>query len=192
MGIPTIELGPMTVDEFYLLTDARPDGEKWELIDGEPILNASPSPIHQLILKNVLVTLALQESSSERDWTVIPGIGALVSETSRPEPDVMILPSESVRLFRDERDTDQAIVLFEIMSPSTRSRDLKWKRVAYTGLSSLTHYVVIAQDVVDVVVFAREQGFEERRYRSPSDVIEFKALGASLPLSEVYRRTGLT
>lgn len=43
MGIPTIKTGPMTVDEFYEFTDRRPDDEKWELIDGEPILNAAPS-----------------------------------------------------------------------------------------------------------------------------------------------------
>ena len=41
MGIPTIKTGPMTVDEFYEFTDRRPDEEKWELIDGEPILNAA-------------------------------------------------------------------------------------------------------------------------------------------------------
>ena len=35
MGIPKIDTGPMTVEEFYAFTDARPDEEKWELIDGE-------------------------------------------------------------------------------------------------------------------------------------------------------------
>jgi len=37
----------MTVDEFYTFTIGRPDGEKWELIDGELILNAAPSDFHQ-------------------------------------------------------------------------------------------------------------------------------------------------
>ena len=43
MGVPTIKTGPMTVKEYFAFTDTRPDNEKWELIDGEPILNASPS-----------------------------------------------------------------------------------------------------------------------------------------------------
>ena len=43
MGIPRIDTGPMTIEEFYAFTDTRPDEEKWELIDGEPVLNASPS-----------------------------------------------------------------------------------------------------------------------------------------------------
>ncbi len=43
MGVPTIKTGPMTVEEFYAFTDTRPDEEKWELLDGEPVLNAATS-----------------------------------------------------------------------------------------------------------------------------------------------------
>ena len=49
MGVPTIKTGPMTVEEYFAFTETRPDNEKWELIDGEPILNASPSGLHQRI-----------------------------------------------------------------------------------------------------------------------------------------------
>ena len=41
---------------------------------------------------------------------------------------------------------------------------------------------MIAQDAVDVVVFAREAGFAERRYRSAEDTLELPSLGISLPL----------
>jgi Uma2 family endonuclease len=90
-----------------------------------------------------------------------------------------------------DRDTSEVIVAFEILSPSTRERDLRWKRTAYTGLASLTHYVVIAQDAVDVVVFAREEGFAERHLRSLAEKLELSALGVSLPLAEIYRGTNL-
>jgi hypothetical protein len=30
VGVPVIDTGPMTVEEFYAFTDARPDEEKWE------------------------------------------------------------------------------------------------------------------------------------------------------------------
>jgi Uma2 family endonuclease len=176
----------MTVEEFYAFTDARPDDEKWELIDGEPILNASPSPIHQLIAANIITALTVIERQQAASWRAIPGIGALVSNTKRPEPDVMILPSIPRRGYA-ARDTDEASVLFEIISPSTVSRDLIWKRAAYTSMPALTHYVVVAQDAVEVVVFAHETGFEEQRFKSRSDVIRFPDLAVVLPLSEIYR-----
>jgi Uma2 family endonuclease len=89
---------------------------------------------------------------------------------------------------RDRRD---ALAAFDVLSPSTEDRDLRWKRAAYTSLASLTHYVVIAQDGVEVVVFPRDNGFAERRLRSLSDSVEVPAFGITLPLAEIYRGTGL-
>jgi Uma2 family endonuclease len=191
MGIPTIKTGPMTVDEFYEFTDRRPDEEKWELIDGEPILNAAPSPLHQWIVRNVLVALTLLERERSAPWAVLPSLGVRVSETNRPEPDLVILPRTGTAFDLQGRDRKDALMAFEVLSPSTEDRDLRWKRAAYTGLASLTHYVVIAQDAVEVVVFARENGFAEKRLRSLNDSVEVPALGISLSLAEIYRGTGL-
>jgi Uma2 family endonuclease len=191
VGVPTIKTGPMTVKEFYAFTDTRPDDEKWELIDGEPILNASPSPVHQWIVRNILIALGNRERELKASWAILPGLGIRVSRINRPEPDLLIMPRAAFSADPAQRDTGEMIAAFEILSPSPADRDLRWKRTAYTSLPSLTHYIVVAQDAVDVVVFARDTGFAERRYRSLSDTIELPALGILLPLSEIYRDTGL-
>jgi Uma2 family endonuclease len=191
MGVPFIKTGPMTVYDFFEFTDRYPDNEKWELIDGEPILNAAPSRLHQGIVKNVLFALTLRERELSADWEVLPGLGVRVSETNRPEPDLVILPRTGASLDLQGRDRSDALVAFEVLSPSTEDRDLRWKRAAYTSLASLTHYVVIAQDAVEVVVFARDNGFAEKRLRSLNDSVEVPALGISLPLEEIYRGTSL-
>jgi Uma2 family endonuclease len=191
VGVPTIKTDPMTVEEFYAFTDTRPDEEKWELIEGEPILNASPNRLHQRIVKNVVVGVTAFERRPGVEWELLPGLGVRISERSRPEPDVLIIPKNAPSADSLERDRNDVIVAFEILSPSTRDGDLRWKRTAYTNLSSLTHYIVIAQDAVDIVVFARDSGFAERHLRSFSDTLELPALGISLPLSEIYRDTGL-
>ena len=191
MGIPTINTGPMTVEEFYEFTDRCPDEEKWELIDGEPILNAAPSPLHQWIVRNVLVALTLLERERSASWAVLPSLGVRVSETNRPEPDLIILARTGDSLDLQGRDRSDALVAFEVLSPSTKDRDLRWKRTAYTSLASLTHYVVIAQDAVEVVVFGRDDGFAEKRLRSLNDLVEVPPLGISLLLAEIYRGTSL-
>jgi Uma2 family endonuclease len=180
----------MTVEDFFAFTDSRPDDEKWELIDGEPVLNATPSFLHQRIAGNVHSRL-LVLSSGQQAWTVIPGIGVRVANTTLPVPDVLVRPASPPNGNPASRECDDLIVAFEVLSPSTSDRDLRWKRSAYTGLASLTHYVVIAQDAIDVVVFGRAGGFAEQRYRLIDDVIAFPALGVSLPLSDIYRGTGL-
>ena len=191
MGVPRIDLAPMSVEDFFAFTDARPDDEKWELIDGKPVLNATPSFLHQQIAGNVLSRLLVLGSGQEV-WTVIPGIGVRVANATLPVPDVLVRPASPPNGNPLSRECDDLIVAFEVLSPSISDRDLRWKRMAYTGLPSLTHYVVVAQDATDVVVFARDNGFNEQRYRSTADVIAFLALGVSLPLSEIYRGTGLS
>jgi Uma2 family endonuclease len=191
VGVPTIKTGPMTVEEYFSFTDTRPDNEKWELIDGEPILNASPSKLHQKILWNLIFVLGTLERQVSRSWEAIPGVGIRISETSLPEPDIFILPAGTIRHDPYSRETQNVLVAFEILSPSTADRDLRWKRAAYTGLPSLSYYVVIAQDAVDVVVFARENGFAERHFRSSAESIELPTLDISLPLAEIYRDTGM-
>jgi Uma2 family endonuclease len=191
VGVPVIDTGPMTVEEFYAFTDTRPDEEKWELIEGEPVLNAAPSPRHQLIVRNVVVALAIRERELRAPWAVLPRLGARVSDTSRPAPDVLVIPSDHRSVDPKERDVRNVIVAFEVLSPSTEGRDLRWKRTAYTSLDSLTHYIAIAQDAVEVVVFARDDDFAERRIRSVHETIELRSLGISLPGRDLSRhRTG--
>jgi len=191
VGVPTIKTGPMTVEEYFAFTDTRPDNEKWELIDGEPILNASPSNLHQRILGNLTFVIGNLERLRPQSWEAMPGIGVRVSDISLPEPDFFIVPAGTARRNPYGRETRDVLATIEILSPSTMDRDLRWKKTAYTSLPSLTHYIVVAQDAVDVVVFARDTGFAERRYRSLSDTVELSALGIALPLSEIYRDTGL-
>jgi Uma2 family endonuclease len=191
VGVPVIDTGPLTVEDFYAFTDRRPDEEKWELVDGELVLNAAPSRLHQRIVKNLTVLLAAFEQRPGTPWEVLPGLGVRVSDKDRPEPDVLIIPINGSSADPQGRDRSDVIVAFEVLSPSTEKRDLRWKRTAYTSLPSLGYYVVVAQDTVEVVVFAREDDFAERRLRSVEDVVELPSLGVSLPVAEIYRGTGL-
>ena len=191
MGVPPLNPAPMTVAEFLAFTDTRPDEEKWELIEGEPILNATPSGLHQRIVANLIFLLGVLERQEPRSWIAIPGIGVRVSDTDLPQPDVIIRPKEPPKGDPLSRECDDIIVAFEVLSPSTRDRDLRWKRNAYTALPSLIHYVVIAQDAVEVVVFGRESRFPDRRLNRLDDSLNLPTLGISLPLAEIYHGTGL-
>ena len=191
MGVPVISPGPMTVEEFYAFADSRPDEEKWELIDGEPTLSAAPGPRHQWIVRNLVLALGTREREMKAAWAVLPELGVRVSDVDRPEPDVLVIPAHHRAPDPRERDTSNVIVAFEVLSPSTKGRDLRWKRTAYTRLPSLTHYIVIAQDAVEVVVFARDEDFAERRFSRTDDMIDLRPLGIALPVAEIYRDTGL-
>jgi Uma2 family endonuclease len=190
MSVPVVETGPMSVEDYFAFTDRRPDNEKWELIAGEPISHASPSRTHHRILGNLLFELGRIERADSPSWEVIPGIGVRVSDASLPEPGVIIRPNDDPKGDPFARECDDVLATFEILSPSTADRDMRWKRTAYASLASLSHYVIVAQDTIDVVVFARNAGLAER-HLSVGDTLDLPAPGVSVPIAEIYRDTGL-
>ena len=183
MDVPVRKAEPMNVEEYFAFTDSRPDNEKWELIEGEPVLQASPSTRHQAIVANVIYCLQAIRRERRPSWIAIPGIGVRVSDTSLPEPDILIGPPGDGA----SRECDDIVVAIEVLSDSTANRDLRWKRKAYTRLASLMYYVVIAQDAAEVLVYARAANFTEQRIESLAAVLDLPALGISLSLADIYQ-----
>jgi len=178
---------PMTVEEFLAFAETRPDEEKWELIEGEPIMNAAPAYLHQRIVGNLIARLATIGMERAAAWSAIPGIGVRLSDISAPVPDVMVRPRDFLKAVV----CDDMIVAFEVLSPSTAKRDLRWKRKAYSSLPSLMHYVVIAQDAVEVLTYDRASGFGERRLTDVREGVDLSALGIRLAVTDIYRDTGI-
>jgi Uma2 family endonuclease len=188
MDVPVQGVEPMNVEAFFAFTDTRADHEKWELIDGEPVLQERPTFSHQVIVANLIGSLHAVRRERRRPWTAIPGIGVRISRTSLPQPDVLIRPNAQDSV----RECDDPIVAIEVLSESTADRDLGWKRKAYARLASLLYYVVIAPDAIEVVVYARASNFAEQRLETLAGMLDLPALDISLPLADIFRDTGLS
>ena len=82
----------MTIDEFLAFTDERPDDERWELIDGVPVLNPTPTDFDQVIVANILAALVTLRRARKARWIALPGVGTRAGDfTDRlPAPDVMV------------------------------------------------------------------------------------------------------
>jgi Uma2 family endonuclease len=186
MGIPQHNSNPMTAADFFAFSASRPEGERWELIAGEPILSPSANHIHQRIVGNLIVALTLK-AREQALWEVIPGIGVKISDVNIPVPDVLVRPATRL----DDWKCDDAIVAFEVLSPSSADHDLRWKRKAYAQLASVQHYVVVAQDAAEVVVYDRQDNFAERNIEGIEQVLHLSALGVEIALADIYRNTGI-
>jgi len=180
----------LTFQEFFAFVQTRPDEERWELFDGEAVLQASANNRHQLIVSNVTTLLTVYGWNNKSSWAILPGLGvhdSVSDPQSAPLPDMVVRP----RSTGTEHYADDIIVAFEVLSPSTKRRDLVWKRNYYSGLAAMEHYVVIAQDDPLVHHYARDTGWSERKLRKAGAVLALKAIGADLSLADIYRDTGL-
>ena len=176
---------PMNVEQFLAFNATRPDGEKWELLDGELFMNATPVWPHQKIVHAVAVALENRRRASHGNWSIAPGIGVRLSDFTSVEPDLMIRPDDDLT----GSMCDDIIVAIEVLSPSTRRNDLEFKRLNYASLPSLTHYVVISPEQVEVRVFARGAAWKEVRLLQLEDIVQFDKLNVQLPLAEIYAGT---
>ena len=178
----------MSFGDFLAFIDTRPDEEKWELVEGRPILNPSPVYFHQIIVGNLIVELTAVLRTRTPRLVAIPGIGVKVDEFNAPIPDVMVRPLDSL----EGSYCDDMSVAIEVLSPGTARRDRAWKRQVYAALPSLQHYLIVSPRKVELSLFSRADDFVERRITDAAESVELSALGLALPVSRLYRETGLT
>ncbi|MEJ7594047.1 MAG: Uma2 family endonuclease [Planctomycetaceae bacterium] len=78
---------------------------------------------------------------------------------------------------------DQPVVIVEVLSESTRRLDDGEKRDAYFMIPSLTHYILLEQEIAVAVVYQRvDQRFKRHEFTDLDDVISMDNLNLSLPL----------
>jgi Uma2 family endonuclease len=187
---PTFELkDQMTVAEFLAFTDTRPDEERWELIEGVPVLNASPVDYHQVVAMNIGTFLMNEKRRLDAPWLPLLGIGTRVplSPNSLPQPDVFV--KEGPLTGRPE--TDDALVLFEILSRSNNKTDQIWKRRVYASIPNCQHYVTVSLMQLEVVAYDRVTGWQPRKLFALDAQVDLVALNVSIPVADIYRYTPL-
>ena len=182
----------MTIDEFLAFTQTRPDEEFWELIEGVPVMQASPTKPHQIIANNIGGLLWSWKRSNRASWVPLQGVGTIVpaSPNSLPQPDVIVLQRP---LSGDDFSnfTDDALVLFEVILRSNTPKDQAWRRRVYASIPNCQHYVTVNQRRIEVVCYDRMSGWEAVKLATAGATLDLPALGAQLSLAEIYADTPL-
>jgi Uma2 family endonuclease len=179
----------MTIKEFLAFTAARPDGERWELIEGVAVLNPSPVGLHQLVCVNVASFLMNHKRKTQASWVPLLGIGTRVpaSPRSLPQPDVFVQAGPA----GDTPTTDDALVIFEVLSKGNTKSDQAWRKRVYASVPNCQHYVTVSLKSVDVTLFNRASGWDAQPLRLLVDHLVLSAIGVMMPLEDIYRDTPL-
>lgn len=179
----------LTVEEFLAFTATRPDEERWELIEGVAVLNASPIDYHQIVVANIITFLMVHKQATDAKWLAMPGIGTRVpaAVNSLPQPDVLVKEQP----LTGAPVTDDALVIFEVLSRSNASKDKAWRKRVYSSVPNCQHYVTISLKAVEVASFDKSGNWTEQQIKDIGGSLRLDALGVSLPLSAVYRFTPL-
>ena len=181
----------MTIEEFLAFTDSRPDWERWELIEGVAVMNPSPTNFHQTIASNITTSLSNWKLRSGGDWVPLLGIGTRVpiSPNSLPQPDVIVV--EGPHLGVPSQTTDDALILFEVLSKSNTKADRAWRKRVYASVPNCQHYVTVSSLTVETVRYDASDGWKGSRQTDLGDVLALPAIGVTIPIADIYRWTPL-
>jgi Uma2 family endonuclease len=179
----------LTIEEFLAFTETRPDGERWELIEGVAVLNPSPVDHHQMVVGNIVAHLIAHKQRTGASWFPMPGIGTRVpiSPRSLPQPDVFVKEGAAI----GSPVTDDALVLFEVLSRSNTKADQAWRRKVYASVPNCQHYVTVSLKSVEVDASDRDSAWKKRTVARLADALALPALGLSIPVADIYRWTPL-
>ncbi len=155
---------------------------KHELIDGEVYAMAGTSANHERISMNISSALNFHLKTS----TCEPfGSDMKVYVNSNfYYPDVIVDCNfdESTPYY-----TDSPKLIVEVLSKSTRRIDQTIKRTDYLSIPTLEEYILIEQDIVDIEVVRRSQGWQPKHYYL-GDEFTLDSIGITLTVEDIYHR----
>lgn len=110
-----------------------------------------------------------------------------------PENSLYTYPDISIYCHAPAADPENDVstnptVIIEILSPSTRNYDMGGKFELYRDIPTLKEYILVDTASIHVSAFRinATNHWELEEYKSISDILQLKAVAASIPLHEIY------
>ena len=178
-----------TYEEFLELT--RDNEERYEYIDGEIFLLASPRAAHQYALRELLIKFYnWSKGKSCEPWTA-PFDIRLYRSVDKPnviQPDIMMICDFDEHL--DDNDCYQGVpaLVVEIISESTKRNDLVKKLDLYMSCG-VKEYWIVDPSSKDILIYLFDDGNISRKafFKLGETAASFLFEGLSVVVDQVFR-----
>ncbi|MBI5014562.1 MAG: Uma2 family endonuclease [Deltaproteobacteria bacterium] len=182
MPLPSQTNGKLTYADYV----SWPEGERWELIDGEAYdMTPAPTSRHQRISGRLFFVL----EGALRGSPCVPfyaPVNVVLSEVDVVQPDMLVVCDRDKITPDCIRGVPDLVV--EILSPSTALKDRRSKKHLYER-SGVREYLIVEPEARYVERFALEAGgsFGMGEIFGPPEVLALKSLqGIELALSDIF------
>lgn len=181
----------LTMEQFHAFRDERPKEEKWELIDGVPMMMPPPTLVHQRITANLhrLLNECLEEVRPE--WRADSEVGVWLKgdEKYNPEPDVTVIDT-AVAI--GQIYVERFYFVAEILSESDKKAVLEAKLRYYQHHEHNRCVLLVHQDRVGAEQHDRDGAiWRPRQLSGPHEPLTFPDIGTIGRLGDLYRFTPL-
>ena len=179
-----------TVEE-YLALEAQ-SGVRHEFFEGEVFAMSGGTVKHNLLIGNCYA--ALRASLRGKPCRTFFENVQLAVEQGRyyNYPDLMVTCAPDD--LRAERTITSPVLVIEVLSKSTETRDRSWKFNQYKRVTLLKHYLLVSQETCLVEWYRRENSgmWSFTALAEFTDELFLPELDLTLRLHDVYEDTGIT
>lgn len=184
---PTILAQRFTVEEFLAFYGARPEGERWQLIDGVAMMMTPPTRAHQRIGSNLARALNNHFEAHRPELFAYQEVGLIVPDAERFRPEADVAVEDNAADY--ESYTDQFYLVAEVLSDSNTDRDVEVKRRRYMEHPDNLYVLIIDQRSAMVEIWARRQGWQQLILSRLDDTLDLPEFTISIPLHVLYAGT---
>lgn len=182
----------MPMHLFEAWRDSRPDEERWQLIDGVPMMMPPPTLVHQRIASNLERALEARLDVVQNGMAVAREIGIKLPDVLDylPETDVAVIDAD-IRL--GQVYAERLYVIAEVLSDSESANLIDAKLGFYKGHVDCVAVLLVRQDAVHITTHERStQGDWQVRAITGLDAeLVMPTLGSICRFTALYRGTPL-
>jgi len=171
---------PMTLAEFLEWEERQP--MRYEFDGVGPVAMAGGSVRHAQIQRNLAFTFTARLRGKPCQF-LGSDLKIQTEDDHARYPDGIVICSP---LTGSETIVDAPVVIFEVLSPSTTHTDRFVKAREYQRIPSVQRYVMLEQDSVNAVVYARSGETWTHEILIADSILSLPEIGVSLPLAELY------
>ena len=161
--------------------------ERYELLDGELILVASPNRDHQMISLRLASRMLSFVDENDLGWVFDAPFDVLLTDTDTVQPDVMFVSREREHISTPANIQGAPDLVVEILSPSSSRRDWREKRELYARHGVLEYWIIDPTNRIVSVMQLQDGVLEIEQTCADGDTATSTVLeGFSIRLNSIF------
>ena len=163
------------------------DGKRYEILGGDLAVSPSPNQKHQNVIRRLSAFFIVVETRGYGRWYPAP-FDVVLDDYNVVEPDLLFLRTERLALVTEANVQGPPDLIVEVLSPSTRERDLGVKAHLYARFGVNEYWVVDPDSETLTVYRLTSAGYQPQGpFRRGETVVSPLFSETPLQIADVFR-----
>jgi Uma2 family endonuclease len=154
-----------TYDDYLKINDDK----RYEIIEGELIMNPAPSSKHQIIINNLGYFITDFVKKNNLGQVIYSPYDVILDSNVVVQPDILYISKENIKNIKKRGLFGSPDLVVEIVSPSSLKRDTEDKRNIYKKYGIKEYWIIFPNEEIIEVLELEEGTYKVFDYSSTED-----------------------